>query len=157
PFRLVGGAAQAAVAQRFDDLEALDQVALPLPRRLLAVLRLLVLLPELLPQVAGKVDEVELLQELLDRLGAHAGVEAVAVLLAGLAVLLLGEELALLERRLAGADDDVVLEVDDLLEGRRLHVQEGAQAAGHRLEEPDVDDRRGQLDVAHALAAHAAV
>src|SRR5690606_13401340 len=33
----------------------------------------------------------------------------------------------------------------------------GAQPAGHRLEEPDVDDRRGQLDVAHPLAAHARV
>ena len=32
-----------------------------------------------------------------------------------------------------------------------------AKAAGQGLEEPDVDDRRGQVDVAHALAAHAAV
>ena len=29
-----------------------------------------------------------------------------------------------------------------------------ADAARHRLEEPDVGDRRGQLDVAHPLAAH---
>ena len=35
--------------------------------------------------------------------------------------------------------------------------QEVAQARRHRLEEPDVDDRRGQVDVAHALAADAAV
>jgi hypothetical protein len=28
---------------------------------------------------------------------------------------------------------------------------------GMRLEEPDVRHRRGQVDVAHALAAHAAV
>src|SRR5207249_5484067 len=67
------------------------------------------------------------------------------------------EELAFLERRLAGADDDVVLEVDDLLQGGGLHVQEGAEAARHRLEEPDVHDRGGQLDVPHALAADAAV
>src|SRR5205807_8442593 len=38
-----------------------------------------------------------------------------------------------------------------------LHVQEGAQAAGHGLEEPDVDDGRGQLDMAHAFTADAAV
>src|SRR5205807_7699431 len=31
------------------------------------------------------------------------------------------------------------------------------QAAGHGLEEPEVDDRGGQLDVAHALAADARV
>src|SRR5439155_85157 len=32
-----------------------------------------------------------------------------------------------------------------------------AEAARHRLEEPDVDDRGGQLDVAHALAPHPAM
>ena len=57
----------------------------------------------------------------------------------------------------ARVDDDVVLEVDDLLQAGRLHVEQGAEAARHGLEEPDVDDRRGQLDVAHALAADAAV
>src|SRR5439155_27203248 len=64
---------------------------------------------------------------------------------------------ALLEGGVAGVDDDVVLEVDDLFQAGRLHIEQGAQAAGHGLEEPDVHDRRGQLDVAHALAAHAAV
>src|SRR6202008_3717948 len=46
---------------------------------------------------------------------------------------------------------------DDLLQAGGLHVEQRAQAAGHGLEEPDVDDRGGQLDVAHALAADAAV
>ena len=32
-----------------------------------------------------------------------------------------------------------------------------AQAAGEGFEEPDMDDRGGQVDVAHALAADAAV
>ncbi len=82
---------------------------------------------------------------------------AVAVLLAGLAELLLGEELLVLERRVAAVDDDVVLEVDDPLQARRLHVQQRAEAGRHRLEEPDVHDGRGQVDVPHALAAHAAV
>src|SRR5690606_30406368 len=57
----------------------------------------------------------------------------------------------------ARVDDDVVLEVDDLLEVAGLHGQEGAQAAGHGLEEPDVDDGGGEVDVAHALAADAGV
>jgi len=34
------------------------------------------------------------------------------------------------------------------------HVEEVAETAGHALEEPDVGDRGGQLDVAHPLAAH---
>src|SRR4029077_17319541 len=56
-----------------------------------------------------------------------------------------------------GVDDDVVLEVDDLFQAGGLHLQQGAEAAGHGLEEPDVDDGRGQFDVAHALAADAGV
>ncbi len=56
-----------------------------------------------------------------------------------------------------GFGDDVVLEVDHLLEAGRLHVEQSAQPAGHGLEEPDVNDGRGQFDVPHALAANAAV
>ena len=142
--------------QRLDDLEPLDEVlarAAWTASRLWRSLRV-----ELVAQVAARAStRFELLEQLLDRLGAHVGLEGVAVLLAGLAVLVLGQELPFLERRLAGVDDDVVLEVDDLLQAGRLHVEQRAEAAGHRLEEPDVDDRGGQLDVAHALAADAAV
>src|SRR5262249_47853295 len=35
------------------------------------------------------------------------------------------------------------------------HVEQQPDARGQRLEEPDVGDRRRQLDVAHALAPHA--
>ena len=38
---------------------------------------------------------------------------------------------------------------------RARHVEHQADARGHALEEPDVRDRHGQFDVAHALAAHA--
>ena len=51
-------------------------------------------------------------------------------------------------------DDHVGGEVDDLLEVLRRHVEQVAEAAGHTLEVPDVRDRRGELDVAHALATH---
>ena len=34
-----------------------------------------------------------------------------------------------------------------------LHVEQQADARRQRLQEPDVRDRRGQLDMAHALAA----
>ena len=45
-------------------------------------------------------------------------------------------------------------EVEDLLQLLRGDVQHVADAARDALEEPDVADRRGQVDVAHPLAAH---
>src|SRR5436305_12384830 len=50
--------------------------------------------------------------------------------------------------------DDRRREVQDLLELARGDVEEVADAARDALEEPDVRDRRGEVDVAHALAAH---
>src|SRR5690606_17189828 len=60
----------------------------------------------------------------------------------------------LLALLLVDARDQVGGEVDDLLEVLGGHVEQVAEAAGHTLEEPDVGDRGGQLDVAHPLAAH---
>src|SRR5262249_17690864 len=68
------------------------------------------------------------------------------------------QELAFLELlAVTWFDDDVILEVDNLLQAGGFHVEQRAQARWHGLEEPDMHDRRGQLDVAHALAADAAV
>ncbi len=50
--------------------------------------------------------------------------------------------------------DDRGGEVQDLLELARGDVEQVADPAGDALEEPDVRDGRGQVDVAHALAAH---
>src|SRR5205807_5725436 len=44
-------------------------------------------------------------------------------------------------------------EVEDLLELLGSHVQQVTDPAGNALEEPDVADGRGQVDVTHALAA----
>ena len=49
--------------------------------------------------------------------------------------------------------DDVRGEVDDLLEALRRDVEQVAETARDTLEVPDVGDRGGELDVAHALAA----
>src|SRR5439155_2265952 len=73
------------------------------------------------------------------------------------AKIFLGQELPLFKRRLAGVDDDVILEINDLFQAGGLHVEQGPEAAGHGLEEPDVNDRGRQLDVAHALAADTTV
>jgi hypothetical protein len=51
------------------------------------------------------------------------------------------------------ARDHVRGEVNDLLEILRSQVEQVAKPARHTLEVPDVRDRRGQLDVAHALTA----
>jgi hypothetical protein len=96
-------------------------------------------------------------EQFADRLRAHPGPELVAVLLAADAVLFLGEQLHLFERGITGIDDHVVLEVDHFLQEVVFIPSSVAQTAGHRLEEPDVHDRGGQVDMAHPLAAHARV
>src|SRR5439155_7508305 len=45
-------------------------------------------------------------------------------------------------------------EVQDLLQLARSDVEQVADARRHALEEPDVRDRRGEVDVTHALPAH---
>jgi hypothetical protein len=67
--------------------------------------------------------------------------------------LLLGHQLSVGEVGQARFDHDVVLEIQDAFQIAQRHVQHQADARGQRLEEPDVRDGRGQLDVAHPLAA----
>ena len=55
---------------------------------------------------------------------------------------------------LVDVGDDGGGEVEDLLQLLRGDVQHVADAARDALEEPDVADRRGQVDVAHPLTAH---
>src|SRR5206468_3334794 len=67
----------------------------------------------------------------------------------------LGEQLPLLERRrVEWIRDDVALEVEDLLEVLQGHVEQRADARRQALQEPDVRDGRGEVDVPHALPAH---
>ena len=74
-----------------------------------------------------------------------------------LQVALLAEELAALRAAvLLRVDDDVRLAVEDLLEVLQRDVEDVADARRQALQEPDVRDRRGQRDVAEALAAHLA-
>ena len=91
------------------------------------------------------------LKRLLDLLNhlLLLGLEAVHVLLDFL--LELAE--VLLARVLVDVGDDRRGEVENLLEVLRSHVEQVADAARDALEEPDVADRRGEVDVAHALAA----
>ncbi len=73
------------VAERLDHLEPLGQVLdLLLADGLVSSWR----------SFLRQADQVEPAEELADGLGAHVGLEAVAVLLAGLAEVFLGQELA---------------------------------------------------------------
>ena len=100
--------------------------------------------------------QVERLQHLADRFRADHGGEAVlAVLVLRLEVLLLGQQLTVLQRGQARLEHDVVFEIQDALEILQRHVEQQADAARQRLQEPDMRDRRGELDMAHALAPHA--
>ena len=104
--------------------------------------------------------QIQLLQQDLDGLGPDAGAEA-APLLRELGHQLpvggVGDQgvflgLGLLD--VAGIDDDVGGEIEHLLQVPGAYVQQHAHAAGDALEIPDMADRGGQLDVAHALPAH---
>ncbi len=138
--------AVAALAEGLDHLEAL---------RVLLALRLAGGRLHLLAQLLGELVHVEALQHLEHRLAAHARLEGlVAVLLEELGVTILRQELAALERRASTVDDHVGLAVEDLLEILERDVEHVADARRQALQEPDVRDRRGQVDVAEALTAH---
>ena len=98
---------------------------------------------------------VDAFQHLEHRLAAHAGLEAViAVLVDELRVALLAQELALLQTRLLGVDDDVGLAVEDALEVLERDVEDVADAGRQALQKPDMSDRRRQVDVTEPLAAY---
>src|SRR6185295_6751953 len=140
PLRLVRGA-----AERVDDLQALGVLELLLRRGLVA---------HLLAQFFGQPVDVHAAEHLLDGFRAHLGLELESEALALLAELVLREQLLFLQIRFAGVDDDVGLEVQDALEVAQRDVEQMSDAARQALEEPDVAHRRGECDVAEALAAH---
>ena len=98
--------------------------------------------------------QVDALEQLVHGFGAHARVELVAMLFDGFEIHFVGQQLAALQRRHARIDDHEGLEVQHALDFAQRHVQHEADARRQRLQEPDVRGRAGQLDVAHALAAH---
>ncbi len=142
PFGLV-----VAVADGLHDFQAVDQVFL---------LLFGVGLHQIDAQFVRQGDQVQAHQQFPDRFGAHVRFEgAVAPLIAGFAEFLFREQLLAFQVGILGVDHHVVLEIDDFFQAGGFHVQQVAQAAGHGLEEPDVDHGGGQFDVPHPLAAHA--
>src|SRR5437870_7965194 len=138
--------AVSALQEGVDHLQPLRQLlALGVAGRLL----------HLLAELVGELVDVDLLEQLDHRLAAHPGGEGVLTeLFQGLVVLVLGEELAAHEGRLLRVHHHVALAVEDLLQVLERDVEQVADARGEALQEPDVGDRRGQVDVAEPLTPH---
>ena len=142
PFRLVAG-----LGEGLDQLEPLGELLrLELGGRF----------DDLLAQIGRHLLEIERFEHFADRFRADHGGEAVgAELVLRLDVFVFGQELAVLERGEARLEHDVIFEIENALEILQRHVEQKADPARQRLQEPDMRDRRCELDMAHALAAHA--
>ena len=77
------------------------------------------------------------------------------ILVDGDHVLFFREQLVFLERGQARLGDDVVFEIEDALDILQRHVEQRCDAARQGLQEPDVGNGSGELDMAHALTANA--
>ena len=120
---------------------------------------------DLLAQLFCGLVEVEVLQQLLERLGADAHHRLVldlrilgVDLVLDLQPLVFGEQLLVGEGFVvAGIEHHVAVEVHDLLHIPQGHVEQDRHIAGDALEVPHVAHRRGELDEAHAVPAHPAL
>ena len=97
---------------------------------------------------------IQIAQQLTDAFGTHFGVEIIAVLFKLVVVVFFGQQLAALQRRHAGIGDHKGFEIQYTLNVAQGHVQYHTQAGRKRFQKPDVCNRSGQFDVAHALAAN---
>src|SRR3546814_17534956 len=64
------------------------------------------------------------------------------------------KQLTLFQGSHARIDNDIAFEIEHALDVAQSHVQQQADTGRQRLQEPDVGDRRSQLNVRHALAAY---
>ena len=140
PLRLVAG-----IEEAFHHFQPADGAHLALAGHVL----------QLFPQLFLQSFQVDGLQHLLHGLRAHAGLEGVAPLLPGFAVLALAEQLVLDQiGAFARVQHDIGHEIEHLFQVARAHVQQQAHAGGDALEIPDVGHGSGQLDVAQPFPAH---
>ena len=139
PLRTVAGD-----AERLHDFQPLEQA-----HALLAACFL-----QFLMQLFAELFQVDLLQQLLHGLCAHCRLELVLVALTHVAVLFFAEQLLFLQRCEAGIGHDICGKVQHLFQQARADIQHQADAGRDPLEIPDMRNGRGQLDMAHTLAAH---
>ena len=105
-------------------------------------------------QLLRELIQVNLLQQLLDSLGTHAGLKVVLILFPHIPVFLFGQHLVHAQRRIAGVGDDIGGKVQNLFQHLGADVQNQTHPGGNALEVPDVAARSSQLNVTHALPAH---
>ena len=153
----LGLVAVARCAEALDHLQALECLGLAL---------LAAVLVGLVAQRVRQLVEVDVLEQVIDGLGAHLGdklvgivvLEALVVLgqlVEDVEVLFLGEEVETLHSLgHAGVDDDIALVVDHRVELLGGKTEQITYLVGQRAEVPDVCDGHDELDVAHALATH---
>ena len=142
PFGLV-----ARIAECFDDLQAL---------RILLVLDLGFSLRHVDPELCLELFKLKTFQKFTDRFSTDHGGEAVlAVFVLRLQIFIFGQQLAILERGQTRLENDVIFKIQNPLEIFQRHVEQQTDAARQRLQEPDVRNGCGQLNMAHALAPNA--
>src|SRR5690606_34506571 len=84
----------------------------------------------------------------------HQGAEVVTVFFGLGQEVIVRHDLTALERRHARFDHAPGFEIQHAFDVAQRHVEHHAQTRRQALQEPDVRNRAGQLDVAHALTAH---
>ena len=95
------------------------------------------------------------LPERRNRFSAHARLEIILILFAHIAVFFFIEHLLFLQlTHIARIGDDIQSKVQHLFQHAGRDVENQAHAGRNALKVPDVGDGRGQLNVAHALAAN---
>ena len=134
----------AAGAERFHHIQALEQLRLLLAGGLL----------QLFLNLNRERLNIQLLQQLLYRLGAHTGIKFILIGFPVLVILPLTQQGVLLQLGVAGIDDDIGCEIQHLFQHTGAQVQQQAHAAAGALKVPDVGNGRSQLNVAHPFAAH---
>src|SRR6185436_2288531 len=111
-------------------------------------------------KLLGDLVDVDSLQQLANGGRADVGEERVVAFLSRLRLeveeFVFVEQLVLNDLLLARIDDDVIRVVDDLLEITQREIDEVPHWTRQSLEEPDVSDGYGELDVTHALTTDAA-
>ena len=109
---------------------------------------------QLLFQLCDQLIQINLLENIPDRLRAHFGHKGVTKLILCLAVLSLREQLFWFERGLPFIDHKVILVINNPFQISRCHVHHQSQSTGHTFVEPNVTHGDSEFDMPHPLASN---
>ena len=109
---------------------------------------------DLFLQCFFQLRQIELLQQVLDGFCAHLGFECfLAIGSYGILIFLFIQDLALGQVRIARIEDDISCKVQDSFELARRDLKDEADTGRCTLEVPDMGNRAGQRNMAHAFTA----